>query len=311
MVKYPASLSPRGTKIRYSLDDKVFYGIVILVVTVLFVTVLYPMLYIVAASFSSANAVYAGKVFIWPVDFGLEGYELVFSNSMVWTGYGNTIKYTVLGTIINVSMIMIAAYPLSRRDMPGRNWLMAVFTFTMYFGGGMIPNYLLVRDLGLLDTTWALVLPGALSVYQMIVARTFLQTNIPVELLQAAQIDGCNDTKFFFSIVLPLSKAIIAVSALFMAVNHWNAYFNAMMYLNTRTKIPLQLVLREILVSSQYAASSADLNAMDPELAEAIQRVADIMKYSLIVISSAPIMLFYPFAQKYFMQGVMIGAIKG
>ena len=311
MVKNDAALPQKGRKIHAAPDDKIFNFFVVLIVSILFISVLYPMLYILAASFSSANAIYAGKVFIWPVDFGLEGYELVFRNPLVWTGYANTIKYTVIGTAINVSMIMIAAYPLSRRDLPGRNWLMALFTFTMYFGGGMIPNYLLVRDLHILDTTWALVLPGALSVYQMIVARTFLQTNIPVELLQAAQIDSCNDTKFFFLIVMPLSKAIIAVSALFMAVNHWNAYFNAMMYLNTRNKIPLQLVLREILISSEYAASSADLSAMDPELAEAIQRVADVMKYALIVVSFAPIMCFYPFAQKYFMKGVMIGAIKG
>lgn len=298
-------------RIKVSRNDKIFYAVLLIAVTLLFVSVLYPLMYIVAASFSSANAVYAGKVFIWPVDFSVEGYRLVFSNPIVWVGYWNTIKYTVLGTLINVFTIMIAAYPLSRSDLPGRNIIMAFFAFTMYFGGGMIPNYLLVRDLGMIDTVWALVLPGALSVYQMIVARTFLQTNIPTELLQAAQIDGCNDTVFFFRIVLPLSKAIIAVTALFMAVGHWNSYFNAIMYLNTREKIPLQLVLREILVASKYAASAEDMAALAPEQREAIQRVADIMKYALIVISSAPIMCFYPFAQKYFMQGVMIGAIKG
>lgn len=310
MVKKTVGIS-HPKKIHTSWDDKLFYALVVLIVSLLFISVLYPILHIIACSFSSGNAIYAGKVFVWPVDFGLDGYNLVFSNADVWRGYINTIRYTLLGTFINVTMIMITAYPLSRTDLPGRSWIMELFTFTMYFGGSMIPNYLLVRDLGMLDTTWSLVIPGALAVYQMIVARTFLQTNIPIELLQAAQIDGCNDSKFFFKIVLPLSSAIIAVSALFMAVGHWNSYFNAMMYLNTRSKIPLQLVLREILISSQYTVSSSELTGMSPEDVERIQRVTDIMKYALIIISSVPIMCLYPFAQKYFMKGVMVGAIKG
>ena len=303
--------APVRRKIRHSREDKIFLFIITLMITLLFLSILYPLLYIIAASFSSANALYAGKVFIWPVDFGVEGYGLVFSNRDVWTGYGNTIKYTILGTALNVAVIMGAAYPLARRNLPGRGALMAFFTFTMYFGGGMIPSYLVVRDLGLIDTTWALILPGALSVYHTIVARTFIQNNIPQEMLEAAQIDGCNDIRFFFRIVLPLSKAILAVTALFMAVSHWNAYFNALLYINSRSKVPLQLVLRDILVSSKYTASSQDMAGMDPEMQAAIERMVDTMKYALIVISSAPIMLFYPFAQKYFIKGVMIGSIKG
>ena len=311
MVNHIQLLWARKARMNLPLDDKIFYGITLLLVSILFFTVLYPLLFILAASFSSANAVYAGKVFVWPVEFGIHGYKLVFNNPEVWMGYANTIKYTLLGTLIDVFMIMITAYPMARKELPGRNIFMTFFAFTLFFNGGMIPNYLVVRSLGLIDTIGALVLPGALSVYYMIVARTFIQSNIPNELLQAAQIDGCNDTSFFFRVVIPLSKAIIAVTILFQAVSHWNAFFNAMIYLNTRSKVPLQLVLRDILVASNYAASTKDLSAMDPEMIDAIQRTADIMKYALIVFSSAPIMLFYPIAQKYFIKGVMIGSLKG
>ena len=306
------SLVPQKKKrIRIPTDDKVFYGMILFLITVLFLAVLYPILFIISASFSSADAIYAGRVHIFPVDFSLVGYDLVFSNREVWHSYGNTIFYTVVGTLINVSLIMIAAYPLSRHDLPGRNLFMAFFTFTMFFSGGMIPTFLVVRNLGMMDSFWSLILPGALSVYYMIVARTFIQSSIPKELLEAAQIDGCSDAMYFFRIVLPLSSAILAVTALFMAVSHWNAYFDAMLYLNTRSKVPLQLVLRDILVTSQYAASTADMSSMDPEMLVALQRMADVMKYALIVFSSLPIMLFYPFAQKYFIKGVMIGSIKG
>ena len=271
----------------------------------------FPLLHIVAASFSSANALYSGKVFIFPYDISLGGYDLVFKNAEFWRSYGNTILYTVVGTLTDVTVIMLCAYPLSRRELPGRNIIMGLLVFTMYFSGGMIPSFLVVRDMGLMDTMWALILPGCLSVYQMIVARTFIQSTIPREMLEAAQIDGCSDARYFVDIVLPLSKAVIAVTCLFRAVVHWNAYFDAMLYINTRAKIPVQLVLRDILIASDYQTSFNDLGMMDPEAAEAIQRTAEIMKYSLIVVSSAPIMLFYPFAQKYFIQGVMIGSVKG
>lgn len=292
-------------------EDKILLAVVMVIISLIFVVVLFPLLHIVAASFSTSNALYAGKVLIFPVEFSLGGYELVLKHAEFWTGYGNTILYTVVGTLVDVAVVMICAYPMSRRDLPGKNLLMAFFVFTMYFSGGMIPNFLVVRDLHLLDSMWALILPGCLSVYQMIVARTFLQSTIPQEMLEAAQIDGCSDTRYFFSVVLPLSKAVIAVTALFRAVVHWNAYFDAMLYINTRSKIPVQLVLRDILVASDYQTSFTDLGMMDPEAAMAIQRTAEIMKYALIVISSAPIMCFYPFAQKYFIKGVMIGSVKG
>ena len=298
-------------RIRHSKEDTIFNAIVMTVVTLLFLIVLFPLLHIVAASFSSANALYSGKVFIFPYDISLGGYDLVFKNAEFWRSYGNTILYTVVGTLTDVTVIMLCAYPLSRRELPGRNIIMGLLVFTMYFSGGMIPSFLVVRDMGLMDTRWALILPGCLSVYQMIVARTFIQSTIPREMLEAAQIDGCSDARYFVDIVLPLSKAVIAVTCLFRAVVHWNAYFDAMLYINTRAKIPVQLVLRDILIASDYQTSFNDLGMMDPEAAEAIQRTAEIMKYSLIVVSSAPIMLFYPFAQKYFIQGVMIGSVKG
>lgn len=298
-------------RIKRPKEDKILLVVTICIITLIFFVVLFPLMHILAASFSSSNALYAGKVLIFPADFSLGGYQLVLKHAEFWTGYRNTILYTVVGTFVDVAVIMMCAYPMSRRDLPGRNILMAIFVFTMYFSGGMIPNFLVVRDLKLLDSMWALILPGCLSVYQMIVARTFLQSTIPQEMLEAAQIDGCSDIRYFFSIILPLSKAVIAVTALFRAVVHWNAYFDAMLYINTRAKIPLQLVLRDILVASDYQTSFTDLGAMDPEAAMAIQRTAEIMKYALIVISSAPIMLFYPFAQKYFIKGVMIGSVKG
>lgn len=297
--------------IRTSWDDRLFYLVITLITGILFISVCYPLLFILAASLSSPQAIYAGRVFIWPVGLNLSAYRLVFANKDIFTGLFNTIEYTALGTVINVSMVMVAAYPLARSELPGRKFLMVVFTVTMYFHGGLIPSYLLVQKLGLIDTAWALVLPGALPVYRMIVARTFLQVNVPQDLLQASQIDGCNDFSFFFRIVLPLSKAILAVTALFAAVGHWNAYFSAMLYINTRSKVPLTLILRDILVQSNFMLSAAQTQMLDPEMAEATQRAAEVMKYALIVVTTVPMLAMYPFAQKYFMKGVLVGSLKG
>ena len=218
----------------------------------------------------------------------------------------NTIYYTVLCTLINVAVTLCAAYPMSRRDFPARRKFAFFFTFTMLFSGGMIPTYMVVKELGLLDTTWALVLPGAISVYNLTVTRSFLESSIPHEMLEAAQIDGCSDVQYFFRFVLPLSKAVIAVITLFYAVSHWSAYFNALLYINTREKYPLQLFLREILVNNKIDAA-----VMDEGIMNAKQGLADLLKYSLIVVSTLPIMCIYPFIQKYFVQGVMIGSVKG
>lgn len=298
----------RPSRIRSCRQDKAFTVICMVILTLFFVTTLYPIIYVLSASFSSGKAVGSGKVVLWPVDLSLEGYASVFKNRNILTAYGNTILYTAVGAFINIVMAMAAAYPLARRDLPGRNWMMFVFTFTMYFGGGLIPSYMLVRELGLIDSIWALVLPGAVPVYSMILARTFIQSSIPEELLDAARIDGCDDRRFFFRIVLPLSKAILAVLAIYSIVAHWNSYFSAMLYINTQSKMPLQIVLKQILVSNVV---TSNMLIEDPELYEAKMELASVLKFALIVVSTGPILIIYPFLQKYFVQGIMIGSLKG
>ena len=255
----------RPSRIRSCRQDKAFTVICMVILTLFFVTTLYPIIYVLSASFSSGKAVGSGKVVLWPVDLSLEGYASVFKNRNILTAYGNTILYTAVGAFINIVMAMAAAYPLARRDLPGRNWMMFVFTFTMYFGGGLIPSYMLVRELGLIDSIWALVLPGAVPVYSMILARTFIQSSIPEELLDAARIDGCDDRRFFFRIVLPLSKAILAVLAIYSIVAHWNSYFSAMLYINTQSKMPLlSSMLATCHTTSQKATGAQRVRACTP-----------------------------------------------
>jgi putative aldouronate transport system permease protein len=273
----------------------------------MFLLVLYPLIFVISSSFSSADAVSSGKVILWPVDFSTEGYETVFENSQVGRGYLNSIFYTVFGTLISLSMTMMAAYALARKDLPFRGPLMFLFTFTMLFDGGMIPNYMLMRDLHFLNTPWAILLPGAIAVYNMIITRTFIAHNIPNELRESAEIDGCTDFQYFFRIVLPLSKAIIAVIALYYAVFQWNSYFSAFLYLTDKDLFPLQIVLRDILLANTIEASAI----VEPELMAAKQGLADLLKYALIIVSSIPMMIVYPFIQKYFVKGVMIGSLKG
>jgi multiple sugar transport system permease protein/putative aldouronate transport system permease protein len=291
---------------RTPFEDRVFYAFVYVFSFLLLLSVLYPMIFIVSASFSSGQAISTGQVKLLPVDPGIEGYRAVFKDRRIPMGYRNTIFYTVIGTFINVAMTLICAYPLARKRLPHRGPITFFFTFTMLFSGGMIPSYILLRDLHLLNTVWAMWLPGAMSIYSMIVTRTFISSAIPEELLEATQIDGCSDVKYFFLFVLPLSKAVIAVIAMMYAVGHWNAYFNAFLYLTKQELYPLQIFLREILVMNQMQN-----DIVDPETAIAMQGLADLLKYSLIVISSAPILCIYPFFQKYFVKGVMIGSIKG
>ncbi|ERI69083.1 putative protein LplC [Clostridium sp. KLE 1755] len=291
----------------YSINDKIFYIITGFLLTAFFIIVLYPCIYVVSASFSSGSAVEAGRVILWPVDFSLEGYKAVFHTPSVWIGFRNSLFYTIAGTLINILVTMIAAYSLARPDLPGRNGIMLFFTFTMFFSGGMITGYMLVRSLHILNTIWAMLIPGALGVYNLIIARTFIESNIPTELLEAAQMDGCSDIRFFASIVLPLSKAVIAVLVLFYGVSHWNSYFNAMIYLNDKELYPLTIYLKEILMASQIDPSTV----ADPELQNQIARMAAVIKYALIVVSMIPILILYPFIQKYFVKGVMIGSVKG
>ena len=301
------TLAAPAQKIQYCRQDRIYFIVSGVMLTFLLILVLYPLLFVLAASFSSGSAVTSGKVFLWPVDFSLEGYKAVFNKPDIWSAYFNTFLYTIVGTAINLFMVMMTAYPLSRSNLRGRNVIMLFFTFTMFFNGGMIPLYIQITELHMIDTIWAMVIPGALSVYNMIIARTFIQSNIPNELYEAASIDGCNDVKYFFRMVLPLSKSVMAVVGLFSAVAHWNAYFNAMMYLNTRVKMPLQIILREILIMNQIDLSMVQ----DPELLLQMASLADVLKYSLIVVATAPILCLYPFVQKYFIKGVMIGSLKG
>ena len=291
----------------YTTKDKVFLGIVNTLLAMFGLIVFYPLIYVVSMSFSSISAVMEGRVWLWPVSPTLVGYEAVFKNKFIISGYANSLLYMVGATLINVFMTMICAYPLARKRLPHRGAITFFFTFTMLFSGGMIPNYILLRDLRMLNTIWAMIIPGAISVYSMIITRTFIATSIPEELLEATQIDGCNDFMYFILFVLPLSKAVIAVIAMQYAVGHWNAYFNAFIYLTKQELYPLQVFLREILILSQIASS----DIVDPETAVAMQGLADLLKYSLIVISSAPILCIYPFFQQYFVKGIMIGSIKG
>ena len=294
-------------KIHLSRGDRTFYFLINTGLTLILLIVLYPLLYVLSSSFSSPAAVMSGRVVLWPVDFSLEGYTTVFKNKDIFIGYYNSFRYMMIGTSINIAATMIAAYPLSRKDTPLRNLWMFLFTFTMFFGGGLIPNYMLMMDLKLIDTLWAMIIPGAISVWNMIIARTFIQSNIPGELLEAAEIDGCSDARYFFVMVLPLSKAVIAVIALYYAVGHWNAYFDALIYLNKRTLYPLQLFLREILVINTFDPKFI----MDPEQMVKRQGLADLLKYSLIIVATVPMLIIYPFAQRYFIKGVMIGSLKG
>ncbi len=301
------SHASKHTTHRLCRGDRFFYIAVDILMAALLIVVLYPLIYVVSSSFSAPNAVLNGQVVFLPVDPSVEGYKAVLQYPMVLEGYRNSIVYTILGTLINVSLTMMCAYGLSRKNLPLRNLFMFLFTFTMYFSGGLIPNYLLMRDLRLIDTIFAIILPGAISTYNMIIARTFIQSSIPSEMLEAARVDGCSDARYFFQMVLPLSKAILAVISLYYAVGHWNAWFDAFIYLNTREKYPLQLILREILISNQL-----DNNlSMDADARRKMQGMVDLMKYSLIVISSLPVMCLYPLVQKYFIKGVMIGSLKG
>jgi len=287
--------------------DKVFYFLIIVFLSLFFLIVLYPVIFVVSASFSSGNAVQSGKVVLWPVSPDLSGYKTVFNTPSIWLGFRNSIFYTVAGTALNVIMTMTAAYCLSRSDVPGRNFIMLLFTFTMFFSGGMIPTYLLIRNLKMLNTPWAMIIPGAIGVYNMIIAKTFIQNSIPAELLEAAKIDGCGDFYYYIRIVLPLSSAIIAVLILFYGVGHWNSYFDALIYLNNTELYPLQLFLRDILMATQIDPSTVT----DPELQMRLANMAAVIKYSLIVITAVPVVIIYPFVQKYFVTGVMIGSVKG
>ncbi|MBQ2956757.1 MAG: carbohydrate ABC transporter permease [Clostridia bacterium] len=294
-------------KIKHPLEDRILYAVVYTIIILFCIVVLYPIIFVVSASFSSGTEVQLGHVYLWPVKPSLDGYEAVFSHKNVMNGYRNTLFYTLAGTTINVIITVICAYPLSRRDMPMRGFFMFLYTFTMFFGGGLIPTYLLVNSIGMNNTIWALLIPGAMSVYNMIITRTFFQNSVPVELLEASQIDGCSDARYFFSVLLPLSQAVISVISLYYAVGHWNSYFSALIYLRKVELQPLQLVLRNILLATRISLNEFE----DPDLMDGMVGLEFLVKYALIVVSTAPIMCLYPFVQKFFAKGVMLGSVKG
>ncbi|MFC3341872.1 carbohydrate ABC transporter permease [Paenibacillus abyssi] len=293
--------------IKEPFGDRVFLFCVYVFLGLILIVVLYPLIYILSSSFSSPQAVISGRVWLLPVEPSLAGYKAIFQNPSVMTGYANSLFYTFFGVLINVTLTVMLAYPLSRSTFVGRNFIMVLLIITMMFSGGLIPYYLTVKMVGILDTRWAMLLPGALAVWQVIIARTFFQSTIPKELGEAAELDGCSDLGFLWRVVLPLSKPILAVLVLMYAVGHWNAYFEALIFLKSPDLYPLQIVLRNILILNSIDASMmVDANQM-----AARQGLRDLLKFSLIVVATLPVLAIYPFVQKYFVQGIMIGSIKG
>lgn len=294
--------------------SKFFQTTVNIVMSVFMLIMLYPLIYVVSCSISDPDAVNAGKVILWPVGFTLEGYRRVFENKEIWIGYGNTLFYTVFGTFINLLVTIPAAYALSRKELKGKNLIMFYFMITMYISGGLIPSYLNIKSFGLVNTRILFLILGALSVYNLIVARTFFASSIPYEITEAARIDGCDDFTTLIKIVLPLSKAITVVLILYYGIGHWNSYFNEMIYLKDRDKYPLQMFLREILLMSKLEQESLGSQYTTAEEAAALvqqAKTADLIKYCVIIVSTLPMLIIYPRFQKYFEKGVMIGSVKG
>jgi multiple sugar transport system permease protein/putative aldouronate transport system permease protein len=290
-----------------SMKDKIFIIIVYVLLSMLFVIVAYPLIYIVSASFSDPQAVISGKVVLWPVSPTLRGYAAVFKNHKIVTGFINSILYMAIGTFVNIVMTILCAYPLSRKEFTARNKLAAIFVFTMYFSGGLVPTYILVNKLGLINSPLAMIIPSAMSTYNMIICRTYIQNSIPDELYEAAQLDGCTPWKYLKKVVVPLCKPIIAVLVLYYGVAKWNSYFDAMLYLKKASLQPLTIVMREILIQNKIDFTMIS----DAKVASEMQGLTQLLKYSTIVVASVPVLIIYPFVQKYFVKGVMIGAVKG
>ncbi|MEX3615184.1 carbohydrate ABC transporter permease [Paenibacillus glucanolyticus] len=290
-----------------SRGDRIFNIINYTVLILVTIIVMYPLVFVLSASFSDPQTVLRGEMLLWPKGVNLNSYVKIFQNKDIISGFTNTLVYTSLGTFINLAMTILAAYPLSRKDFVGRNAIMALLVFTMFFSGGLIPTYLLIKNLGMLNTLWVMIIPNAVSIWNIIIMRTFFQQSIPGELQEAATIDGCSNIKILTRIILPLSMPIIAVTILFYAVGHWNAFFNALLYLSDKDKFPLQLILREILIQGQ----TNDMVKMSTESAIKQQREVEGIKYAVLVVANIPVLALYPFLQRYFVKGVMIGAIKG
>lgn len=289
--------------------DKVFGVINAIFIVFITIITLYPLIYVCSASISSPASVTSGRMWLWPTDITFEGYKRILKNSEIWMGYVNTIFYTVVNVVLSLAVTLPAAYALTVKSLPGRKFIVFVFSVTMFFSGGMIPLYVVCRNLGLVNTLWAVILPSATSMWYIILTRTFFQSTIPHELEEASEIDGCSVFATFLRIVIPLSAPIIAVMALYFGVGRWNSYFGEMIFLRDRGKFPLQLFLREILIVAtfnQENASNADAITMAEQL-----RIASIIKYATMIVATLPVIAAYPFIQRYFVKGVMIGSIKG
>ncbi len=301
-------MAKKTNSVKLSNGDRVFgivNGILLAIVTLLIV---YPIYFIIVASVSDPTYVNLGQTLFWPKGLNISGYQKIFEYSEITTGYLNSIFYTVLGTCINLLVCIPTAFSLSRKELVGRGWINAFFVVTMYFSGGLVPGYLLIKNLGMINTVWALVLPGALNVYNMIVCRSFFMSNISDELFEATKIDGGSYTSFFFKVVLPLSKSIIAVMVLYHALVHWNSYLSALYYIRDTDKYPLQLILRNLTASLSVDSIQ---DAMDSAAISEKMKASQTVRYAVIIVASIPVFLMYPFVQKYFVKGVMVGSVKG
>ena len=296
-------------QIKRSYSDKIFDIVNLLVMVILLVIFVWPLWFVVIASFSNPNQVWMGEVVLWPKGFTLISYETLLEYERIWVGYRNTLFYTVVGTLVNLVMTVCGAYPLSRKDFLPRHFFMFLFMLTMYFGGGLIPTYLVVSGLGLVDTRWAMIIPGAVSIYNIIITRTYFMNSIPASLQEAATLDGANSFQYLMRVVLPLSKPIIAVVGLYYAVGHWNDFYTALIYLYNEDLMPLQSFLRDMLMSTKMTLNN--LSGLDTATVELKTHLAQTLKYSVIIVSTVPVLCIYPFIQKYFVKGVMVGSVKG
>lgn len=293
---------------RNGLSDKAFDIINKTFIVLLVLIIIYPLIFVASASISDPISVSSGRMWLWPVDITFEGYRRIFANNEIWQGYGNTILYTIIGTLIHLLLLLPASYALSRKDLAGRKYILWYILFTMMFSGGLIPTFLVIQGLGMVNTMWAIIVPGAVGAWSILVARAFFQQNVPDQLVEAAKIDGGSEFYIFLKIVLPISLPIIAVMALFQAVSLWNQYFNALIYLTDRDKYPLQLILREILVVNQMDVG--DGGAAEAESTIQQVRVSGLIRYGVIIVSSLPLLMAYPFVQRFFVKGILIGSVK-
>lgn len=295
---------------RRGMSDKAFDVINTIGLLIIIVIILYPLIYVLSASISSPEAVNSGKMWLWPKEITFEGYKRLLEHQSIWTGYRNTIFYTLAGTAIHLVILLPVSYALSRKQVVGKKFILWYILFTMLFNGGLIPTYLVVKDLGLVNSPWAIVIPGALGAWSILVARAFFQQNVPEQLVEAAKIDGASDFSIFFRIALPLSLPIVAVMALFHGVGLWNQYFNALIYLNDSNLYPLQLILREILIVQEFSSDNMQSAIQNAEAMAEQARIASIIKYGVIIVSTLPLLIIYPFVQRFFVQGVLIGSVK-